>query len=108
MRLIGDGLRDFGAAIAHVHAIEAREGVQQAVAVAVGDVAALAAGDDALRRLAPRELPQMGRWVEKALAVPTGQFVIRQHHRSCSCWGQDRAVGPEDFSDPMGSARGNP
>ncbi len=78
-RLRGDRLGDFGAAIARVDAVQPRKPVQQAVAVAVGDVDALAPGDDALRRLAARELAEIGRGMEKILAVPFAQFVVGQH-----------------------------
>ena len=50
--LLGDGVGDLAAAIADIDAIEAGEGVQAAPAVTVGDVDALAAGDDAGRRIA--------------------------------------------------------
>src|SRR5690554_2107222 len=79
-RLPGDCIGDFGAAITHVHAVQARKAVQQPVAVAVQNMDTLGACDDALRALAPRELAKIGRGVEQALAVPFGQFVIGQHH----------------------------
>jgi hypothetical protein len=58
------------AAIADIDAIEAGEAVEQAVAVAILDIDALAAGDDPLRRLAARELREMGRRVNEVVAVP--------------------------------------
>jgi hypothetical protein len=58
-RLRGDGLGHLLAAIADVHAVEPGEGIEQAVAVAVGDEDAFAAGDDPVR-VSPRANGQDG------------------------------------------------
>jgi hypothetical protein len=78
-RLRGDGVGDLGAAIADIHAIEPGEGVEQAAAVTVLDIDALAAGDHARGRLAARMLGEMGGGVEERLAVPLGELVVGEH-----------------------------
>ena len=45
------GVRQLGAAVADVHAVERREPVEVALAVSVVDVAALAGNDDRQRRV---------------------------------------------------------
>ena len=78
-RLLGDRLGDLGAAVADVDAVEAGEGVEQALAVAVLDEDAGAAGDDAGRGLAAGVLGEVGRGMEEGFAVPEGELVVRQH-----------------------------
>ncbi len=79
LRLRGDGVGDLRAAVADVDAVEAGEGVEEALAVAVLDVDAGAAGDDARGGLAAGVLGEVGRGVEEALAVPEGEGVVGQH-----------------------------
>jgi len=78
----GNRLGDLTAAIAHVHAIEAGEGIEQPRAVAIGDVDALAAGDDPVSQFAAGELTEMGRGMEEMGAVPFGEQVVAQHRRT--------------------------
>ena len=94
----GDRLGDLGAAVADVDAVEAGEGVEQAVAVAVLDVDAGAAGDDAGGGLAAGVLGEVGRGVEEGFAVPERELVVGQHvidlhwkngmHNPCTTYAQ--------------------
>ncbi len=79
--LFRDRLGDLLAAIADIDAIEPGEAVEQAVAVAVLDEDALAAGDDPFRQFASGELGQMGGRVEEVLAVPLLERIVSQHWR---------------------------
>jgi hypothetical protein len=76
LRLRGDRLGDFLAAIADVDAVEPGEGVEQAVAVTVLDKDALAAGDDPVRHVAARELREMGGGMEKVIAIPLVELIV--------------------------------
>src|SRR3546814_5369707 len=67
--LLMDRIGDLGAAIADIHAIEAGERVEGFAPLAVDDRDSLAAGDDAVRRLAGRMLAHMGRGMEEMGAV---------------------------------------
>ena len=78
-RLGGNGFGNFLAAIAHVHAIKPGKGIQPALAFAVGDMAALAAGDHAMGQIATGEFCQMCRGVKKVFPVPLGQMIVLQH-----------------------------
>ena len=78
-RLIGDGLGDLLTSVSDVHAVKARERIQQPRAIAVGDVASLGCLDDPLRDIAAREFGQMGRRMKEILAVPLGQLIVGQH-----------------------------
>ncbi len=69
----GDRLGDLGAAVADVDAVEAGEGVEQALAVAVLDEDAGAAGDDARRAFAAGVLGEVGRGVEEGSRGPRGR-----------------------------------
>ncbi len=74
--LFGDGLGDLGAAIADIDAIEAREGVEQAVAVTILDIDALAAGDDPVGAFATGVLGEMGGRVEEIFPVPAVELIV--------------------------------
>jgi hypothetical protein len=52
VRLLGDGVGDFGAAVTDVDAVKTGERIQALLAGAVGNVDPLAGFDDAHRRLA--------------------------------------------------------
>jgi hypothetical protein len=68
-RLLGDGLGDLHAAVAHVNAVEPGEGVQALAALAVDDRDPLAALDDACRRLAPSMRAHGRRGMEQMVTV---------------------------------------
>jgi hypothetical protein len=77
--LLGDRLGDLLAPVADVDAVEAGEGVEEPLAVAIDDVAALGTRHDPVRRLAAGVLAEMGRGVEEVLAVPAVENVVGQH-----------------------------
>ena len=79
LRLFGDGVDDLGPAIADVDAIKPGKCIQQAVALAVLDIDALAAGHHTVRHLAAGKLRQMGGRVKEILPVPLIQQIIFQH-----------------------------
>ena len=58
--LLGDGLGNLSLAVADVDAVEAGEAVEAALAVAVFDIDAAAAGDDPGRRFTARMLGHVG------------------------------------------------
>jgi hypothetical protein len=74
--LCGNGVGDLGAAIADIDAIEAREGVEAALALPVHDVDALAPGDDAVRRLSAGMLGHVRGRMEEMVPVPGVEFVV--------------------------------
>ena len=78
-RLRGDRVGDLGAAIADVDAVEPGEGVEEALAVAVLDVDAGAAGDDPRGGVAAGVLGEVRRGVEEVFAVPERELVVGQH-----------------------------
>ena len=79
MRLLGNRLGDLGPAIADVDAVEARKGVKQLVAIAVGDMAALGGLDHTGRAFATGVLRQMGGGVKEILTVPLFEHIVLQH-----------------------------
>src|SRR5690606_32832108 len=92
MGLLGNRVGDLGAAVADVHAVEAGERVQAAAPVPVHDIDAFAAGDDPVRRVAPRMGRHMGRRVEEMVAIPGGEFVAAVEH----------AVAPDACAEGLG------
>jgi hypothetical protein len=81
-RLLGDGVGDLAAAIADIDAIEAGEGVEQPVAIAILDIDARAAREDPAVAFAALLLAEMGRGMEEALPVPGVELVIGKHFSS--------------------------
>ena len=76
-RLISNGFGDVLTTVANVHAIEASKRIKELFAVAVFDVAAARGLNNTGRGFAAGVLGQVGRGVEKVLAVPLGQLVVR-------------------------------
>ena len=79
MRLPGDRIRDFGASVADVHAVQAGKAVQAFLAPGVFDVDAAAAGDDAVRRIAVRVLRHVRGGMKEVGAVPLLELLLIDH-----------------------------
>jgi hypothetical protein len=75
----GNGVGNFGAAIANIDAIEPGKSIEKVVPVAVFNMAALAGFDDPSWGFAAGVLGEMGRWVKEILAIPLIELVIFQH-----------------------------
>ncbi len=84
--LLGDSVGDRLAAIADIHAVEPAKGVEAASAVAVDDVDAFAAGDDAVRGLARAACWAI--WVEGWKKWSRSRHSVRcRRKRVCrACW----------------------
>src|SRR3569833_2113438 len=85
MGLLGDGVGDLAAAVADIDAIETGKGIEKAVAVAILDIDARTAGEDAAAGFAARVLAQMGGGMKEALPVPGVELIVRKHQ--CSPFG---------------------
>ena len=70
------------AAVTDIDAVEPGESVEQAVAVAILDMNAASAGDDAVRTFAARMLGEMGGRMEEILPVPLIEHVVLQHRKT--------------------------
>ena len=76
MRLFGNRICDLCATIADIHAIQARKGIQAALAIRISDVNTLAGFDNAVRRFAPRMGTHCGGRVKKVIPVPFFQRLV--------------------------------
>jgi hypothetical protein len=74
-----DRFGNFLATITDIHTVKSGNRIEQTIAVAVFNMAILAACDHALRYVSTGELSQMGRWVEKVFAVPFFKMIVFKH-----------------------------
>ncbi len=80
--LIGNRLGDLLLAIADIDAVKPREGIQKLLPIPILDIDPRCARHDAGGCFAACVLCKMGRGMEKAVAIPLGEFIVQKHDKS--------------------------